>query len=658
MSRENSRFSFLYLFLDFGLLNLAFFTMNYIKRDTLELSGPYPSLLLEFYVVWLLVALFTGKFYVNENWGFFETILAYFKSSLYMAFILSGMVILMQWYAYSRLQIFGTCVLLTDFEVVLFSVYCFFIRKKKGVRQDESADTTAKPPIFSMPLFLIDLGIITSSVFLINFLKRGSFDLSPEYEKILVLIYGLWWASAAVTRKFYWRSYRNIYYALAPCVKSAVLMSAFMALILYSFQMFSYSRAQIFGTFLSTLILESAFYYLYFKFGRRQKSYGVLVPAKQARIYIKEPEPIFGDNDEKGYRMKVANPVGERLKRHYFQRRPQILEFIKNSVPLALIDQCEAIILNSHPSAKIVDAPNGALKLVLNLNRVNHIRRINRYFLEVHARLDQGGYFIGRLETLAQYRKRFFDKYPSPFRMLVYYFDATMNRVLPKLPEIKKIYFTVTGGKNRVISQAEILGRLFYCGFRLVAVQEIGGCLYFVAQKATKPSRDPHPSYGPIVKLKRIGLDGRIIHIAKMRTMHPYSEYLQDYVFDHNHLNSNGKFKGDFRISGWGHFFRRWWIDELPQLINFFQGDLRLFGVRALSQHYFSLYPSDLQELRVKFKPGLIPPYYADLPESFQEIIESERQYLLQKQQHPFMTDVRYFSKAVYNIVVKKARSS
>ena len=99
------------------------------------------------------------------------------------------------------------------------------------------------------------------------------------------------------------------------------------------------------------------------------------------------------------------------------------------------------------------------------------------------------------------------------------------------------------------------------------------------------------------------------------------------------------------------------WLDELPQFINFFRGELRLFGVRALSEHYFSLYPKELQELRIQFKPGLVPPYYADMPKSFGEILESEKKYLLKKKQHPFQTDVVYFFKAWYNIIFKHARS-
>jgi len=139
--------------------------------------------------------------------------------------------------------------------------------------------------------------------------------------------------------------------------------------------------------------------------------------------------------------------------------------------------------------------------------------------------------------------------------------------------------------------------------------------------------------------------------------MHPYSEYLQEYVYHTNDLQEGGKFKDDFRVTSWGKVLRALWIDELPQFGNFFKGELALVGVRALSEHYYSLYPPDMQELRLKVKPGLLPPFYADMPSTFDEIVESERRYILSKMEKPFRTDWKYFWKGVWNILVKRARS-
>jgi lipopolysaccharide/colanic/teichoic acid biosynthesis glycosyltransferase len=140
--------------------------------------------------------------------------------------------------------------------------------------------------------------------------------------------------------------------------------------------------------------------------------------------------------------------------------------------------------------------------------------------------------------------------------------------------------------------------------------------------------------------------------------MHPYAEYLQEYVYNKHSLEEGGKFKDDFRVSTIGKMMRRLWIDELPMLINLIKGDLKIVGVRPLSKHYFNLYNKELQEKRTRYKPGLIPPFYADNPKTLDEIMASETKYLDAYAKHPILTDVKYFFIAVYNIIFKRYRSN
>ena len=83
-----------------------------------------------------------------------------------------------------------------------------------------------------------------------------------------------------------------------------------------------------------------------------------------------------------------------------------------------------------------------------------------------------------------------------------------------------------------------------------------------------------------------------------------------------------------------------------------------MVGVRPLSSHYYSLYTQELQEKRIQTKPGLIPPFYVDLPKTLEEIMASEDRYLNSYQKAPFKTDVRYFVIAIYNIVFKRSLSN
>ena len=292
-----------------------------------------------------------------------------------------------------------------------------------------------------------------------------------------------------------------------------------------------------------------------------------------------------------------------------------------------------------------------------NLHRINDLKRINKYFEKVNQNLERGDYFLINLETMRSRKKRLLKKYNRLIRWPYYSLDFILKRVFPKWTPTMKIYFRITNGRNRVISLAEGLGRLVSCGFEIVHYEKLGHRTWILTKKVSEPVYDMEPTYGPIVKLRRVGKDGKKFNVYKLRTMHPYSEYIQDYLFERNSLQTGGKIKNDFRVTGWGRIFRRFWIDEIPMLWNWLRGEMKMVGVRPLSNHYFGLYPDDIKELRTTVKPGLIPPFYADMPETLDEIVESERRYILAYRKNPIRTDIRYFLKSCYNIIFKSHRS-
>jgi lipopolysaccharide/colanic/teichoic acid biosynthesis glycosyltransferase len=254
-------------------------------------------------------------------------------------------------------------------------------------------------------------------------------------------------------------------------------------------------------------------------------------------------------------------------------------------------------------------------------------------------------------------KKRILEKFPAGINYIYYALDFIVKRVFPKFTLTKKLYFILTHGENRVLSKAETFGRLYSCGFEILEEKVIDNCMYFIAIKVKAPLFPKNPSYGPLIALERIGKEGKVIKVYKMRTMHPFAEYLQDYMYAKGGLQEGGKFKDDFRVTTIGSIMRSIWFDELPMLINLLKGDLKIFGVRPLSKQYFKLYTKELQKLRIKNKPGLIPPFYVDYPQTIKEIIASEMKYLKAYEKHPFRTDWVYFWKAVYNIIFRKYRS-
>lgn len=297
-------------------------------------------------------------------------------------------------------------------------------------------------------------------------------------------------------------------------------------------------------------------------------------------------------------------------------------------------------------------------KSIVNKQRLNDIRYINKYLEKVNSILPVNGIFIGNFESSVQRFNRITEKYPKIYAHFYFFGTFILKRVFPKWGPTKKIYFFLTKGSNRYLSVAEVLGRLISCGFEIVDYREIDKKIQFAVKKVKEPSFNNSVSYGPIIKLNRIGKDGKQIKVYKFRTMHPYAEYLQEYIHIQNKLKEGGKFNNDFRITSWGRIFRKLWIDELPMLFNLLKGDLKLVGVRPLSSHYLHLYNEEIKELRKKTKPGLLPPYYADMPKTLEQIMESEKNYLEQYFEEPFVTDLKYIKLIFKNIVLRGKRSS
>lgn len=324
------------------------------------------------------------------------------------------------------------------------------------------------------------------------------------------------------------------------------------------------------------------------------------------------------------------------------------------------------LLVRVRPQRRVAEAPtsdlqelteDGRARLIRTAGRINDAAHLQDTLERVSRSLRLGGRFIGQAETTSLRKARFYRRYPRAVAAALYALDFAIHRAAPKLPASGPVYERVMRGRRRAISRTELLGRLIAAGFEIETAEFTGGLLRFEVRKVGEPRRPDSPSWGLLFRMKRVGEGGREIGVFKVRTMHPYAEFVQAYVHATQDLDASGKFKDDFRVTSWGRWFRRLWIDELPMLLNWAKGELKLVGVRPLSAHYLSLYPEAIREKRLQAKPGLIPPFYADLPQSFDEILASEEAYLDQYAEHPWQTDLRYLRVALYNIFVKRARS-
>ena len=314
-------------------------------------------------------------------------------------------------------------------------------------------------------------------------------------------------------------------------------------------------------------------------------------------------------------------------------------------------------ILTNNNLTTICSKKNKKISLTC-LTLFNDIPRLNSFLKNINNHLEKESYFFGVFEMSDKRREKINKKYFFPFNLFIYTFDYLIHRFSPRITILKKIYFFFTKNKLKVISRAEAYGRLYYLGFIIVDEKIMGDKVFFVTKKKDECKNKMDLKNGPIIKLDRIGKGGKVFFVYKLRTMHAYSQFLQEYIYNQNDLKMGGKINDDFRISFEGKFFRKFWIDELPMILNVLKGQMKIVGIRPLSPHYFSLYSEKLKNMRIKCKPGLIPPFYYDMPNTFEEIMKSEQKYLKSYFKNPIKTDIKYFFGAIKNILFGGARSS
>jgi len=374
-----------------------------------------------------------------------------------------------------------------------------------------------------------------------------------------------------------------------------------------------------------------------------------------------EDYTISLDEDRINAKVKLAIPLDEASLKDLCSTIQDhsgayVLNFLEKNVCLGCGN---TLVFATNDSMILKYQPQYQFSTIIQLERLNNIRGINKMFTIANEKLPDDGIFICCFESKSTYKKQLLRRYKKGLNYLIYTFNYIFKRFLPKLFLSHRLYHFITGGKNRILSKAEVLGRFYCCGFKIIKEKKIGQLTYVFAQRVKQPESMLNKTYGPLIRLHRYGKNGEPIEVYKMRTMHPYSEYLQAYIYERNSLRVGGKFNKDIRITSFGKFLRKYWLDELPMLFNLMNGEMKLVGVRPISAHYFSLYSKELQEKRIKFKPGLLPPFYADLPGTLKEIEDSELKYLNScETKGVFMTDIRYFLLIMENILFKNVRSA
>ncbi len=154
---------------------------------------------------------------------------------------------------------------------------------------------------------------------------------------------------------------------------------------------------------------------------------------------------------------------------------------------------------------------------------------------------------------------------------------------------------------------------------------------------------------------KRIGKNGKEFNLYKFRSMVPNAdevlkELLKNDEAARKEYKVNKKLKNDPRVTSMGKILRVTSLDELPQFINIFKGEMSLIGNRPYlprEKEDMGLYYNDI----IKTKPGLSG-YWQVMGRSnttFEERLKLEQYY---SNNFGFRIDIKIFFKT-FGVVIK-----
>lgn len=139
-------------------------------------------------------------------------------------------------------------------------------------------------------------------------------------------------------------------------------------------------------------------------------------------------------------------------------------------------------------------------------------------------------------------------------------------------------------------------------------------------------------SPGPLFfKQKRIGKNGRVFNIYKLRSMYVDAEARKAELMEQNKMDGlMFKMDNDPRITKVGRVIRKLSIDELPQFFNVLKGDMSLVGTRPPTVDEFEQYESH-HKRRLSMRPGITGMWQTSGRsniQDFEEIVKLDCKYI------------------------------
>lgn len=162
-------------------------------------------------------------------------------------------------------------------------------------------------------------------------------------------------------------------------------------------------------------------------------------------------------------------------------------------------------------------------------------------------------------------------------------------------------------------------------------------------------------SPGPIFfKQTRVGRNGRKFKMYKFRSMYMDAEERKKELMAQNKMSGlMFKMDNDPRITPIGKFIRKTSLDEFPQFINIFKGDMSMVGTRPPTLDEYELYEMH-HKSRLAIKPGLTGMWQSsgrsDITD-FEEVVRLDNEYI---RNYSLGLDIKIIFKTLWSVVSRK----
>ncbi|MDZ7821475.1 MAG: hypothetical protein U5N26_06490 [Candidatus Marinimicrobia bacterium] len=422
---------------DILLLAVVVLLPGYLREGEIPFNAYYAL----FFVAWIFLSFIFGK-YRFEHRRVGHEIIAILLNAFVAWGLLSLFVISFEMYHKSYDSLFLQILLVVGIEIISRIIY--YLANRKRYRKGKFSyfrHLHLRNNQWGL-MFLNLLWVFLAFMFLI-WLKPATLRIYlPTFYPYLIglliweFIINLFTGKHRLAEKERFRDF------LVPIIRANIFTFFLLAILVYLFHFFDYSRLIVFGTVVLSTVIECIFA-LY-----------ISLHSKVIRN-MDESETILAvtPSDAKEVRADDTGParypdlpaneasVLPLLEGFLAESYPRLFTLLKKHINVRGIRDRECMVLDTQTVFNIENIPAGSQKLLINLHKVNDFKRINDYFELLNEKIESGGYLVSSGETIKGVYAQFLKRYPRPFGRLFYFLHFLFRRVLPKLPVTREINY-------------------------------------------------------------------------------------------------------------------------------------------------------------------------------------------------------------------------